>query len=1211
MKRLGLDLGTNSIGWAIVDYKNGTYNLLNKGVNIFKDGVEHGKSGETPMVQTRTTARALRRHYFRRRLRKIELLEVLVANNLCPKIPQEALNLWKSKKKYPMLPAFIEWQRTDDDKDDNPYHDRNRCLNEILDLEKEGDRFCLGRALYHLNQRRGFISNRKEGTKEGEGNVKGKISELSEKMKSANCNYIGEYFYKLYKEKGKIRTTYTSRIQHVRAEFDAICTKQGLAENLIKDLERAIFYQRPLKSQKGQVGNCTFEKGKKRCPTSHPNYEKFRMLCFLNNIKVQTKADDKLRFLSADEVAKVIPKFYRKSKANFDFEDLAKALVTKKEKYAYYKDDKKSKAAEILFNYRMDTNVSGCPVTASLMEIFGDDWENGICSLYVKGECKSKQDIINDVWHVLQTFDDDDRLEQWAIQNLQLTQEQAKLFVKILMPQDYASLSLNAINKMLPFLENGYRYDQSVFFANLCEVLPKDIWQDNQLRNEIISHINTIISNYDIDPLFRLKEGKTVSKQQYIKEYLQSKFGVDDLHADHLYHPSMIETYPEVKPNKQGQIILGSPRIPALKNPMAMRALFRLRHLINQLIANGEVNQDTVVNIEIARELNDANMRRAIETYQREKQKEHDRIAQEIKNLGFEPTEDDILKYQLWEEQKHICIYTGKEIGVTDFLGANPKFDIEHTIPRSLDGDDSQKNKTLCDSKFNREVKIGKIPYELSNHADILARIESMGWSEEINRLEVAINVRKKNAKMATTKEVKDNAISSRHYLKMRLDYLKGKLETFTIDCVNEGFTNRQGVNIGIIGKYARLYLKTVFNKIHVVKGATTADFRKAWGLQQDYEKKERVNHAHHCIDAITIACIGKREYDNWKQFTEDQEKYYRKEGKKPSFEKPWDTFTEDVKSLTNELLIHHFQPDNMGKCTKKKLRVRGAIQYGEDGKPIYQQGASARGSLHLESFYGAIQREDSIKYVIRKSLASLGEKDIKNIVDDAVREKVEEAIKKFGFKDAVSGENPIWFNEEKNIPIKKVRLYTPSLTKPIVLKDQRDKSNKEYKGHYYVDNDVNYCIAFYEGFDEKSRLKRGYKLVKNIEAFTYGANIEKAIDKSNKGLPLKYILKSGLMVLFYEGTPDELYQCTKVELQKRLYKITGVTINPTPPGYGKLTLKHHLEAREAKALKAKDGSWKQNEEYRPLINIIHTQFNFLVQGYDFDFTLTGEIKFK
>ena len=68
-KILGIDLGTNSIGWAITiqnEDKN-SYELIDKGVSIFQEGVAREKNNEVPMVQERTDARSLRRHYFRRR----------------------------------------------------------------------------------------------------------------------------------------------------------------------------------------------------------------------------------------------------------------------------------------------------------------------------------------------------------------------------------------------------------------------------------------------------------------------------------------------------------------------------------------------------------------------------------------------------------------------------------------------------------------------------------------------------------------------------------------------------------------------------------------------------------------------------------------------------------------------------------------------------------------------------------------------------------------------------------------------------------------------------------------------------------------------------------------------------------------------------------------------------------------------------------------
>ena len=91
-KILGLDLGTNSIGWAITEQNEDTFTLLDKGVDIFQEGVAREKGEEKPMVQTRTEARALRRHYYRRRLRKIELLKILIANDLCPHLEPDMLD---------------------------------------------------------------------------------------------------------------------------------------------------------------------------------------------------------------------------------------------------------------------------------------------------------------------------------------------------------------------------------------------------------------------------------------------------------------------------------------------------------------------------------------------------------------------------------------------------------------------------------------------------------------------------------------------------------------------------------------------------------------------------------------------------------------------------------------------------------------------------------------------------------------------------------------------------------------------------------------------------------------------------------------------------------------------------------------------------------------------------------------------------------------
>lgn len=1217
-KVLGLDLGTNSLGWALVNESDNGYTLLDKGVEIFQEGVARDKNNEKPAVQDRTNARALRRHYFRRRLRKIKLLKVLIRYDLCPPLTEEQLSAWRQKKQYPLDEEFLRWQRTDDNEDSNPYHDRYVALTERLDLGVRTQRWLLGRALYHLAQRRGFLSNRKEaGDEKEDGTVKESIKNLSAEMEAAGCRYLGEYFYELYRRKERIRGKYTSRNEHYLAEFDAICNRQQLPDECRKALHRAIFFQRDLKSQKGAVGRCTFEPTKSRCPVSHPRFEEFRMLSFINNIRVTGPGDHMPRSLTSEEIETIRPLFFRRSKPYFDFEEIARKIAGKGQ-YACKED---CTEAPYRFNFAGTATVSGCPVTASLMAIFGDDWLREAYSLYLLGEGKSEEQVLNDIWHALFSFNDEERLREWACKNLQLTTEQAKDFAAIRLPQDYAALSLNAINKILPYLRCGYRYDEAVFLANLQAALPKEVYADETRRREIERDIASLLLGYKRNPY-----DKFDSKERRIADYF-SDHGLDMSRLDRLYHPSKIETYPDAKPNAEGILQLGSPRTSAIRNPMAMRALFRLRDLINILLREEKIDRDTKIRIEFARGLNDANRRKAIEQYQREREAENRKYAEEIcrqyaAETGREitPSEDELLKYRLWEEQQHVCPYTGRQIRISDFIGVNPGFDIEHTLPRAKGGDDSQMNKTLCENRFNRETKRAKLPAELSNHAEIMERIESFGWLEKVESLQKQIELQVRRSKSAATKSEKDGAIQRRHYLQMQLDYWRGKYERFTMTEIPEGFSNRQGVDIGIIGKYARLYLKTVFDRIYTVKGSTTAAFRKMWGLQEEYANKERVNHVHHCIDAITIACIGRREYDRWAQYVADEERFRYGESGKPRFEKPWPTFTEDVKAVADELLVAHHMPDNMAKQTRKKLRVRGRIKLNADGKPIYQQGDTARCRLHQETFYGAIEREGEIRYVVRKSLADLKLTDIDKIVDPEVRLRIEEAVKADGLETVKRPDYTVWMNREKGIPIRKVRIFTPGVTQPIALKKQRDLSVKEYKRDYHVANDGNYCMAIYEGQDKKGKPKRTFELVSNFEAAQYfkaSADREARPDlvplADANGFPLKCILKTGTMVLFYENSPAELYDCTPKELTNRLYKVTGMSTLTLQQKYkyGTLVLKHHQEARTAGELKAKSGIWQTNEEYRPVISIYHTQLNAYVEGYDFELTVTGEIKFK
>ena len=1179
---LGLDTGTNSLGWALIDRTGDNCRLIARGVHIFPEGVKIEKGVESSKASERTGHRALRRAYYRRKLRKLRLLRILSDNGLCPTLSQPLLSAWRLRKIYPATDDFMSWQATDDIAGKNPYADRCDCLHRKLNLDTERDRYKLGRALYHIAQRRGFRSNRKsEGKDNEDGKVKSGIDELSKAIEREGCTYLAEYFLKLYQRGERIRTHYTSRDSHYLEEFKAICRKQELNPELTEKLEKAIFSQRPLKSQKTSVGKCPFEPSKTRCHVTHPDFEEFRMLQFINNIRIRTDFDSQPRPLSADERKAIIPLFMRKSKKTFDFGDIAKALI------------KKSGHAQ--FNYPSDLSVSGCPVTAALASIFGSDWQRGIAEVYVDAKDKSISQITDDIWHVLHFFENADKLRQFAIDKLQLNEKDATSFSKITMPEAYGSLSRKAISKMLPLLRKGLIYPHAALLANLGSVMPPYEWNIEPMREAAIDKIVHHLEAYD---------PKTTpgTLEKWLKDFLKETYHVTDEALKELYHPSRIETYPKAQPDNEGLVLLGSPRVSAIRNPMAMRSLHQIRHLVNALLRKGLVDETTEIHIEFARELNDSNTRQAIYRENRENEKQRAKHAIAIaEHLGIDASdvsERDLLKYRLWTEQKGICLYTGNQIGIADLFGSNPKYDIEHTIPRSAGGDSTLENLTLCDARFNRETKKTRLPSELPNYDEIIERVKFMKEKAD----ELTKRIRRLRTDPSMDKAKKDGTIQKRRSLELERRYWLSKYHRFKMESVPEGFSRRQGAGIGLISRYSRLFLQSVFQRVDTVKGAATADFRKAWGIQEEYTRKSRVNHTHHLIDAIVIACIDVADYQKLATA-------YRRDGyhdrEKVFLPLPWSTFKEDIQQIQLSTLVSSDTPDNMHKRGRRRI-----------GDKIHNCDA-ARASLHLDTIYGAVKCNDAVKYAVRVPLSSFkSEKDIEKIIDPVVREKVRDAVARLGFKEAMA--STIWMNEEKRIPIKKVRCYVPSITRPIALRKLRDISPKEYRRHHYVANDGNYALAIYAGKDAKGKEKRTFTIINNLEAATnYAAKSRGQANSAlmpqtgPQGLPLLCILKRGTKVLLYEESPEELWQASPNELQRRLYRITGLTsMIISKNTYARITMTHNQEARPSTELKVSAGAYSSGEALRPSISMLHTQLKALVEGQHFTLDILGNISF-
>ncbi|MBQ5570398.1 MAG: type II CRISPR RNA-guided endonuclease Cas9, partial [Treponema sp.] len=267
--RLGLDLGTNSIGWAVysLDSENEPNELVDMGVRIFSDGRD--PKTKEPLAVARRTARGQRKLIYRRKLRRKSVFRLLQQQNLFPKTKEESQKL----------------------KSLNPYMLRVKALDEKLEP------YELARVLFNLSVRRGFKSNRKDGSGEEEVTSKSgeKLSqkdmcnELAKAIKESGCRTIGEFLWKNQdKNKGLRfvpgRMTYYPLRQMYIDEFSAIRAVQEAFYKSVdwKAIFDEIFFQRPLKAQ--ERGRCQYMQEKERTFKAMPCAQKLRMLQEVRNM---------------------------------------------------------------------------------------------------------------------------------------------------------------------------------------------------------------------------------------------------------------------------------------------------------------------------------------------------------------------------------------------------------------------------------------------------------------------------------------------------------------------------------------------------------------------------------------------------------------------------------------------------------------------------------------------------------------------------------------------------------------------------------------------------------------------------------------------------------------------------------------------------------------------------------------------------------------
>lgn len=426
---LGIDLGSNSVGWAIVTPDG----VRAAGSRIFDEGVtgdlEQGK--EESRNTARRQARQTRKQTERRGRRLRKTYNLLHGAGLLPT---------PSPGRHEALVALDRELRerhaaqNDGEKQTLPYRLRARALDYALAPDE------LGRALYHLAQRRGFKSNRRAAPKEDEeeSQVKEHIKELRREMESSGARTLGEHFSRTdptQREK-RIRAQWTARDMY-EAEFDAICAAQRqhhpaiLTDGFVAELREALFFQRPLKPVK--PGKCDLEEGELRCPVAHPLNQRRRILEALNNLEVVPPLEAGLPYkIDGEQRATLLEALETEG-------DLTMAEARKR-------IGVKGGGRKLNLELGGEKKLTGNRTAAKIREAIGGVWD-GLSP-------DAQAELVED----LRKFEHDQELTAYLERERGWSPEDARMLARVHVEPGYAPLSLKAIRNLLPYLEEGMRF---------------------------------------------------------------------------------------------------------------------------------------------------------------------------------------------------------------------------------------------------------------------------------------------------------------------------------------------------------------------------------------------------------------------------------------------------------------------------------------------------------------------------------------------------------------------------------------------------------------------------------------------------------------------------------------------------------------------------------------------------------------------------------
>ncbi len=518
---LGIDAGCASIGWCVVelDELDQPIGLQSTGVRRFEAGVEGDitRGRDESKSQQRREARGPRRNTWRRQWRVRKVFRILQQADLLP--PSESDD---HDSRHQLMLTLDKQLVQDLNLITNhtsahvvPYTLRARALDQPLPP------YALGRALYHLAQRRGFLSNLKTGRGEDEkesGKVKTGISELAKAIDQAEARTLGEYFAGLDPEEQRIRQRWTAR-QMYRDEFEAIWLAQAahhpqLTDQLSETLNAAIFDQRPLKSQKGLVGHCDLEPYKRRAPTACLPYQHFRVLQRVNDLKVLCP-DGELRSLTSDERAGLRQEL--SAKGDISWAAVKKLLGMKKSK---------TYGRHFEFNFEEDgeKKMLGNRTASKFSAALGNEWQ----ALDEAAQTALVDSVL--------TFEDEQPLVEHLEHHWKLSGEQAQAIAELSLEAGYGNISRRAINKLRPLMEAGTPfstarkevYPESFESNEPVEYLPPFLEVVPNVRNPTLTRVmaelrkvvNALIKQHGKPTLVRIELARDLKRSRKDRKQL-------------------------------------------------------------------------------------------------------------------------------------------------------------------------------------------------------------------------------------------------------------------------------------------------------------------------------------------------------------------------------------------------------------------------------------------------------------------------------------------------------------------------------------------------------------------------------------------------------------------------------------------------------------------------------------------------------------------